>query len=191
MALDDQIAALARRLGELERRFAGARRTGVVVEADPVAGRYRVRLRSAGDGGAPVLTPWIPLRAMAMGALRVHAPVSIGEQVTVESENGDLTDAVITGSLTSEARPSPDGSADVLVIDIGETRLTLTATGATLKTPTLRLEATEAARIVAPTIVLEGDVALGGEGGQPVHRIGDKDSDDDVAETGASRVTAL
>lgn len=45
--------------------------------------------------------------------------------------------------------------------------------------------------IVAPTIVLEGNVHLGGEGGQLVHRKGDKDSDNDVAVESASKVYAV
>lgn len=45
--------------------------------------------------------------------------------------------------------------------------------------------------IVSPTIVLEGTVHLGGEGGQLVHRKGDMDSDGDAAVGSATKVYAL
>lgn len=47
------------------------------------------------------------------------------------------------------------------------------------------------ATIEAPTITLKGDVNLGDEGGELVHRKGDKDSDNDVAVESASKVRAV
>lgn len=46
-------------------------------------------------------------------------------------------------------------------------------------------------RIVAPKIVLEGEVHLGGDGGELVHRKGDVDSDGDTAVGSAAKVYAL
>lgn len=43
----------------------------------------------------------------------------------------------------------------------------------------------------APNIVLEADVDLGGEGGELLHRKGDKDSDNDVAVESATKVRAV
>ncbi|GJE54585.1 phage baseplate assembly protein domain-containing protein [Methylobacterium thuringiense] len=43
----------------------------------------------------------------------------------------------------------------------------------------------------APKIILNGEVHLGGEGGELVHRKGDKDSDGDTAEGAASKVYAV
>lgn len=55
----------------------------------------------------------------------------------------------------------------------------------------LRIVGSAKVTIVAPTIVLEGEVHLGGEGGQKVHRKGDVDSDGDVAAGSASKVYAV
>ena len=46
-------------------------------------------------------------------------------------------------------------------------------------------------RFSSPKIVFDGDTHLGGEGGEPVHRRGDKDSDGDAAVEHASKVWAV
>jgi len=45
--------------------------------------------------------------------------------------------------------------------------------------------------LTAATIVLSGEVHLGGEGGALVHRRGDSDSDGDIAEDSATKVYAV
>lgn len=56
----------------------------------------------------------------------------------------------------------------------------------------VEIESEEVVRLKAPKIVLEADeVHLGGEGGPRVHRIGDVDSDDDTAVSGATKVYAV
>lgn len=173
-ALSDILAGLVHDVQDLKRRRANGRRTGVVEAVDRANGRYRVRLRT--ESGAPMLTPWIPARTIAAGAIRAVVAHAVGEQVVVTSESGDLDDAEIAGALPSAAAPGPSAAEGELIIEIGTTRLALSPS---------------AIRLTADTIVLEGDVALGGEGGEPVHLRGQKDSAQDTAVEGATRVTAI
>ena len=74
------------------------------------------------------------------------------------------------------ANPRPHDKAGEGVITVGNTRIQFTGDRVT---------------ITSPTIVLEGDVHLGGEGGQLVHRKGDVDSDGDAAVGSATKVYAI
>lgn len=131
--LAEQMQRLAHRLAELERRVANQRRTGVVTAADPAAGRWKVRLR---DG---MITGWLPAQEIAAGAIRIWAPPSLGEQVVIASESGDLADAEIIGRLPSAAHPSPHDREAELVIAIGSTRLTLTPSAIEMRSDDFRL----------------------------------------------------
>src|SRR5690606_17115602 len=102
-------------------------------------------------------------------------PPTVGEQVNVVSESGDLTDAEIDMSIPSTANPRPHDGAEA-VITKGSSRITL---------------GDDAVVISATKIVLQGEVHLGGEGGALVHRRGDADSDGDTAVGSASKVYAL
>ena len=91
------------------------------------------------------------------------------------SENGDLTDAVV--DLASYSNDNARENADTpLHIKIGNTVIAASGVGVTIK---------------AGKIVLDGEVHLGGEGGQLLHRKGDVDSDGDTAVGSATRVYAV
>jgi hypothetical protein len=146
MGLPEQLDDMRRRLGALERRAGSAMRTGVVAEVDAGNGLARVRLT---DGDVPFLTGWIPWVEHSAGANKTHNPPSVGQQVEITSESGDLHDASIQGSLNSDAngRPSAAGDEHVLlsiggasirvvgggssiIIAVGGYSLTLSAGGA-------------------------------------------------------------
>lgn len=121
------IAALARRIIELERRVNGQARVGTVVEVDAGAGLARVRLTG---GDTPFLTGWIPWEEAAAGANRTHVPPSVGQQVSLWSETGDLADAVIRGSVNSEANARPSAAGDEYVLlSVGEASVTVSGGG--------------------------------------------------------------
>ena len=124
MSLDGIVADIVRRLGALERRLAWQSREGTVVEVNAGAGLARVELQ---DG---IVTGWIPWAEISAGANKTHNPVSEGQQVKVFSESGDMHDAVIMGSLNSDAnaRPSADGAAHVLA-SIGGVTVTVSGEG--------------------------------------------------------------
>ena len=73
-----------------------------------------------------------------MGAIKTHFPPSIGEQVKLESESGDLTDAVIDTSLPSNANPRPHDKLAEAKIQIGDTYILMTADGIEISTGHLR-----------------------------------------------------
>lgn len=119
-------AHLAREIDELKRRNRGRVREGKVSAVNYAAGLYRVDL---GDG---FKSPWLPVEALASGALRIQAEPVIGQTVTVRSESGDITDAVIALSSFSDANARPHDKGGELVIDVGGTRITATASSLTL-----------------------------------------------------------
>ena len=114
--LSNIIATMHYRIGELERRFQNKERTGIVVEADYEKGLYRVQLLEKDKTGKPYLTPWIPRRETAAGSNKTHYPLSIGEQVCVISQSGDLSDAEISHSLACSCNPRPSNKGDEYIL---------------------------------------------------------------------------
>ena len=164
------------RIEELERRFENRERTGTIHEVNAAEGWARVKLGMDEKTGKPFLSPKIPWKEPAMGAIKFHTPPAVGEQVKIVSESGDLTDGIIDSSIPSNQNGRPHDKEAEHVRQIGGTRI---------------LEKDGEVRIKAATIVLEGDVHLGGDGGQLVHRKGDHDSDGDAAVGSASKVYAI
>ncbi|MGE3784738.1 MAG: phage baseplate assembly protein V, partial [Alphaproteobacteria bacterium] len=162
-----------RKIAELERRGRNRKRTGVVSEVDNAKGLARVKIMDGAQG--PYLSPWVPWKEVASGGIKSHIPPTVGEQVDVVSESGDLTDAVIDMSTPSNANPRPHDGPEA-VITKGDSRLTIADDKVTIK---------------AASIVLDGEVHLGGEGGKLVHRKDDLDSANDAAVGSASKVYAV
>lgn len=128
--LPEIIDDLRSRVSELERRIRSQSRTGVVEHVDPAKGLARVRLQ---DGDAPFLTGWIPWEEPAAGANKTHNPPSVGQQVKVYSESGDLHDASIQGSLNSDANGRPSGAGDEYVLaSVGAASVKITGGGASM-----------------------------------------------------------
>lgn len=173
--LEQNIVQMLHRIEELERKLEHRRRKGTVAEVDAAKGLARVKIDTTEDG-EPVLTAWIPWKEVAMGAIKTHFPPSVGEQVEVVSENGDMTNAAIDTSIPSDQNARPHDKGGEGVVTVGNTRIHFTG---------------DRCHIKSPTIVLEGDVHLGGEGGQLVHRKGDVDSGGDVAVGAATKVYAV
>lgn len=113
------------RIQEIERRFENRERTGTIAEIDAKKGLARVKL-GEDEQGKPYLSPWVPWKETAMGAIKTHFPPSVGEQVKIVSESGDMTDAVIDTSLPSSANPRPHDQAGEAMIKIGETYVLFT-----------------------------------------------------------------
>lgn len=150
--LEEQIGELYYEAAEVRRRMRNRKRTGKVVEVDAARGKARVQLCEEGEY-KPFTTPWIPWREYAMGNNRSHMPPSVGQQVTVVSENGDLTDAEIDTSLPSEDVPRPSDRDDEYILSLVESTLI---------------------RVTAQQALIQSDrVDLGGEDGKQVARKGD------------------
>lgn len=128
--LPEIIDDLRRRVSELERRIRSQSRTGVVTEVNAGKGVARVKLQ---DGDQPFLTGWIPWEEPAAGANKTHIPPSVGQQVKLYSESGDLHDASIQGSLNSDANGRPSGAGDEYVLaSVGAASVTISGGGATM-----------------------------------------------------------
>lgn len=120
--LEEQMIAIFSRIGEIERRARNRKRTGKIADVDHKKGLARVELSK--PDGKSFKTGWIPWKEIAAGGIKSHIPPSVGEQVDVVSENGDMTDAIIDMSTPSNENKRPhDGPEAVLVM--GSTRLTI------------------------------------------------------------------
>lgn len=184
-----ELVELASRVAEMERRFSGMMRHGTVAEVDTK--NHRVRLDfGKDDAGGKFLSPWVPYAQIA-GALKVHTPPTVGQQYTSLSPNGDWRQAVALPMTWSDQNASPSQNGDENVLTYGAVTIRIVDDEVYVEAPKITLNATEKLKVTAPTITLEGDVNLGGEGGKLVHRLGDVDSAGDTATTAASRVRAV
>ncbi len=156
-SLVDQITDLYVRMAELERRNRNRRRKGTIAEVSDDKSKYRVKLSE--QAGKPYLTPWIKARTLAAGGVKVDVLYSVGEQVDVVSENGDMTDAQIDFSTYSDDNARENSDAP-FHIKIGDTVIEASA---------------GQAKVTSPKVIVESpNVQLGGDGGKRVARIGDK-----------------
>lgn len=131
VSFPDRIIRLEAKVAELDRRFRNSRQTGTVQAVDTENGVARVKL-AEGDAG-DYLTAWIPWKEISAGNITTHIPPSVGQQVDVLSQNGDMTDAVIDFSTHSNANVRPGSSGDA-VIKLGATVITISDGTATVKT---------------------------------------------------------
>lgn len=109
----EQMAWLASQIADLKRQARNRKRTGTIAEVDHKKGLARVKLSE--PDGKPYLSGWLPWKEVASGGIKSHIPPTVGEQVDVLSESGDLTDGVIDMSTPSNQNPRPhDGSEAVI-----------------------------------------------------------------------------
>lgn len=81
--MDRLVNALKRHASAMD-THAGRARVGVVQNVDPT--NYLARVMVQPDG---VLTGWLPICALAIGNLKIAMPPTPGDQVWVESQEGD------------------------------------------------------------------------------------------------------
>ena len=119
-----ELVELVSRVAELERRFAGVLRHGTVAEVDPERQRVRLDLGPAHGAEGRFLSPWVPY-AQFSGALRVHTPPTVGQQLTAMSPSGDFQQAVALPLTHHSGNPSPSIAGDENVVTYGNVRMTL------------------------------------------------------------------
>jgi phage baseplate assembly protein gpV len=119
-----ELVELVSRVAELERRFAGVLRHGTVAEVDPERQRVRLDLGPVHGAGGRFLSPWVPY-AQFSGALRVHTPPTVGQQLTAMSPSGDFQQAVALPLTHHSGNPSPSKAGDENVMTYGNVRMTL------------------------------------------------------------------
>jgi phage baseplate assembly protein gpV len=151
--LTNLIGDLAWRISEIERRAANKKRTGTIAEVGTGdnAGKYRVQFSA--QNGKPFLSPWMKSRTIGAGGVKFDIVRTVGEQVEVLSESGDLTDGVIDLSVYSNENARAN-SADVpLHIQIGDAVLEMSGDGLTITAGTIKLKG---------DVTIEGDVSIAG-----------------------------
>jgi len=125
------------RVAELERRVAGMVRHGTVEQVDPQ--KQRVRLRLGGTDDKPFIGPWVPYAQIA-GALKVHTPPSVGQQMTLLSPTGDPRQAVALPMTWSNQNAAPSDKGDEHVLTFGSCRIELRGNEIIVKVPRLFVE---------------------------------------------------
>lgn len=107
-----ELARLARRVAELERRLAGALRPGKVAEVDPAGGTVRL------DLGGGMLSPAIPYVQTA-GALKLHSPPSVGQLMMMSSFAADTEQGIAIPLSFGGDNASPSSAGDEHVMTFG------------------------------------------------------------------------
>lgn len=156
-------------INDLGRRLANIIRVGAIFEIDFEEAKARVKI---GD----LETNWLPWVNSNSGNNNSWNPPEMDEQVIILSPSGELNQAVILPSLyknnASDELPNiqsvtyKDGSKVTFDHDAGNLDLDVKGN------VTIKVDGN--AEIEAPNITLKGNTDLGGSGGQPVARIGDK-----------------
>lgn len=154
-----EIIAQRADIEQLKTVFGRALRVGPVEVVDPVKG-FRISYGN-GSGGEPFLSPFYP-HPESGGATSTWAPLSKGQVVGVINPGGDPRQGILLRGGFSADNPAPSQSLDENVLAFGGVKLTLHKDG------TVTIDAASAVTVNAP------QVNLGGEGGKPVARIGDK-----------------
>ncbi len=119
--LVDTILALMQRVQELERRAAGSQWRGTVKEVDAAKGTARLTIGQDEDGN-DVLSPPIPY-AQTAGALKIHSPPSIGQQMEAYAQGGDIEQATLRPLHWKNDLTSPSEKGDEHVITRGSTTI--------------------------------------------------------------------
>src|SRR5690606_667712 len=127
--------------------------------------------------GRPIFGPWSRWQEATAGKARWHAEPDMDEQMVLWSQSGTVgAQSMAVPSTYDKDHDAPSQSSDTAVFTCGSGRIELGPGGI---------------RLVGDEIVAVGEVHLGGEGGELLHRKGDLDSDGDTAVGSASRVYAV
>lgn len=180
-----ELAALARRVAELERRMSNVIREGTVSEVDPV--QKRVRLRLGGTDEAPFLSPWVRY-AQHAGDLKLHAPPSVGQQMTLHSPAGDFRLGQALPYTWSDAQPSPSDAGDEIVLTFGGVRICLTSEALLVELGASKLSITPDEILLKGSEILTDGVTRLDGGDRAVVFAGSIDSAGDANSEGAARV---
>lgn len=138
--LADQVAELWHHVEEVERRKQNSRRTGTITQVDAAKGMARVQLNQDPTTGQPYLSPWVPWKMPSMGAFKVNIPPSVGQQIELVSETGDLTDSIIDHSTQSDANPQPSANPGESMSTTGSTSVFIGPDKVVISTPNYQVK---------------------------------------------------
>lgn len=118
----NRLLALHNRVAALERRMAQSMRHGAVAEVNAAEGWVRLDL-GEGDAGR-LLSPKVPYAQFA-GALKVHTPPTVGQNMTLLAPTGDPRQAIAIPMTWSDQFASPSDSGAENVLTFGDVRVTI------------------------------------------------------------------
>lgn len=160
-ALADARAEIAALRAAHERVF----RKGKVTDVDPEKQIYRQEIGQDEDG-KPVKGPWVPYGQVA-GALKHHSPPSVGQQMMQVAPDGDFEQAFGLPYTFSNDNPSPSKRGDEDVVERGAAKDVTRGDSRTISVGGASISVVDGKIVLkAGTIVLDGDVRLGGEGAE-------------------------
>lgn len=122
LTLEDMVTHLMRRLDDVERRLNNSVRHGKVTDVD--AKKRICRLAIGGTDDEPFKSPWMPYGQIA-GALKIHSPPSVGQNMTAFSPSGDFRQATAMPFTWNDDNPSPSDKPDEHVLTIGNVKITV------------------------------------------------------------------
>jgi phage baseplate assembly protein V len=183
------------RLTELERRTRNQLRYVTVDEVDAAKGLVKATDYGGGEGKDLPL-PWLPWGEVGAprqgGNGTTWRPPTKGMKMLLVCPSGNIGEGFLMPAAFSNDCAQPSQSGDEHVETIGNAKTTMKDGSHKLEVAGASIEVTPGKiTIECGEIVLKGNVHLGGEGGQLVHRKGDVDSDSDVAVGSASKVYAV
>lgn len=115
---------LLSRISKLETRTQNAVRFGVVTHVDPA--KQLMRLRLGGTDAKPFLSPWMPY-AQTAGAMKIHNPPSVGQQMMAISDGGNMKQAVGMPMTWSNNNQSPSDKGNEHVMTFGNSTVIVKA----------------------------------------------------------------
>lgn len=169
------------RIAEIERRMDNMIRPGPVTDVDTKKKRARIAIGM--KDGDIVKSEWIPYGQLA-GDYKSHRPPTVGQQMMMFAPNGEHRQALLMPDTWSDQNQSPSDKPDEHVTTYGKLKVTEKDGYHRIENDQCAIELSGGSiNLKAATIVLDGDVHLGGAGGEPASKKGtlDTSGDSDVA----------
>jgi len=164
-------------LADLTKRLSNIIRIGTIFEINVQIAKARVKI-------GELETDFLPWANSNSGSNNIWNPPEIDEQVVILSPSGDLSQAIILPSLYKNNASNSDQNIKSITYQDGS-KISFNVSSGTLD---LDLKGDVIIKVVgnaniegdninitaSSNITLDGNVDLGGSGGQPIARIGDK-----------------
>lgn len=130
----EQVLAHGRAIEDIQIRLHNMLRVGPITDRDPVKG-YRIDMGPDTEGG-PVKSAWLP-HPESGGEARTWMPLSGGQIMAMLSPGGDLEQAfLMRAGFGGGIDPPSQDHGEVVLIDFGSIRISVTANGIVLKAGT-------------------------------------------------------
>lgn len=154
-----RLNGIEKRLVEQDQRIARTVMHGKVSDVRKKGGDWQVRLDLGKDpeSGDAVQSPWVPVQPASAGSLKIKVKPTKGERMSILSPSGVVGSGswALRGPFDDD-HPAPAGDEDV-VIERGQTRLTIEDGKVVVATGETRIE------LDGADVRINGKIALTGE----------------------------